>query len=80
MAVKLRAGTVAARSQLDIRDLLQAYQLPHFSRANNDIAKGVGFIQPPQSVDGQRLLLAVKHWRRTDLPRSPLHVLLAQRL
>ena len=39
-----------------------------------------GVAQSTNTVDGQRLLLAVKYRRRPYLPRRALHVLLAQRL
>ncbi|MNS39190.1 hypothetical protein D3C72_714630 [compost metagenome] len=54
--------------------------MPHVTGANNDIAKGVGFVETPQPVDGERLLLPVEDRRRSHLACRALHVLLAQRL
>ena len=42
MPVQLRARAVAARAELDGGDVLQAHQLAHFPRADDDIGKLVG--------------------------------------
>ena len=54
--------------------------MPLFAAAHHNVAELIGIAQSTQTVDGQRLLLAVKHRRSTNLPGRPLHVLLVQRL
>ena len=76
-AVELRAGAVAARAQLDGRHVGQAHQLAAVAAANHNLPEASGVAQSPDTVDGQRLLLAVKYRRRPHLPRRALHVLLA---
>ena len=39
MSVQLRAGAVAARAKFDGGNVLQAYQLPHLARADDDVGK-----------------------------------------
>ena len=78
--VQLRAGAIAARAQLNGRHVRQAHQLAAFAAANHNLPEAGGVAESPDTVDGQRLLLAVKYRRRPHLPRRALHVLLAQRL
>ena len=40
--VQLRAGAVAARAELDGGDVLQAHQLAHLARADDDVGKVFG--------------------------------------
>jgi hypothetical protein len=78
-AVELRAGAGCARAQLNGRHVRQAHQLAAFAAANHNLPEAGGVAESPDTVDGQRLLLAVKYRRRPHLPRRALHVLLAQR-
>ncbi len=79
VAVQRRAGVVATRADINKGDIPQPHQLPLCRAADNDIAERFRAVQAAKAVNGQRLLLAVKHRWRADLSGSALHVLLADR-
>ena len=67
-------------SSADVAEAIATPLETHLTGADDDVGKVFGLVQSPQPVDGQGLLLAVKHRRRADLARRALHVLLAQGL